>query len=488
MGWGMVPYYVTGFVEKQMKDFNNWQVPTMRAVISGVVLGAVLCMMPADVSAQDTVRITLPQAIDLATARNIDVLRAENALRSAQTRIESARGALQPNLTVSAGPGVRYQLGRSNELLGETSNNASGSFSVGLSSGYTLYNGNADRATLNQAEQLARASDISINRTAQSTVYGVITSFYQIATARELIATARENLLAERNQLDRVRAFTEAGTRPISDLYAQDATVASAEFRLLDAERSLDVAKLGLVQTLRLDPLGAYEFPEPSPAEFSGVGSDGESALVEQALSRRPEIAAQQARLDAAVQSIRIAEASDAPTISVSGSLGSSYSTTDTRDGFAGQIFSQNPNAGLGLSLSLPLFDRNRTAVAEAQARIEYENEILTMASLRQQTAVEVRQVLLDLNTAQAQLGVAQRQLASARQGLDVEQTRYDAGVSTLTELSQARARYVDAQGQVVQASNTLELRRHGVLFVLGVLDAPRATPQPPTEQEVRRP
>jgi len=444
-----------------------------------------LCVAPRMAPAQDTVRITLADAVALASARNIDVLRAQNSLRSAQTRIVSAEGAFQPNLSLSVGPGARFQLGRSESVL-DDSRNVSGSFSVGLSSGYTLYNGNIDRASLAQAELLAHAADVTLDRTGQNAVYSVTTAFYDVATARELIQVAREALDAERNQLERIRAFTDAGTRPISDLYAEEATVASAELRLLTARRNFDVAKLTLVGLLRLDPLGLYEFPEPEPVDPSAVPTAGESELVDQALSRRPEIAAQSARIDAATQAIRIADASNAPSISVSGSLGSSYSTLDELNGFAPQLFTRNPSASLGLSLSLPIFDRNRTEAAEEAARIEYENELLTMTALRQQTSIEVRQALLDLNTAQAQLDAARRQLDAARQGLDVEQTRYETGVSTLTELAQARARYVEAQGQVVQAGNAVELRRNGVLYVLGMIEAPRNTPQPPTEEEYR--
>jgi outer membrane protein len=450
---------------------------------------AIIGAAPFTLMAQDSVRITLPEAISLAAARNIDLIRAGNAVRAAQTRIETARGAFQPNLSISAGPSLRYQFGgRSSDIPSQVVDvdHASGSFSVGISSGYTLYNGNIDRATLTQAEQLARASDISVNRVAQNTVFSVISAYYQIATSRELIGVARENLAAEQRQLERIKAFTDAGTRPISDLYTEQATVAAAEFSLLNAQRDLEVANLGLVQTLRLDPLGHYAFPTPPPADQNATpGSD--SALVAEAASRRPEIAAQQERIAAAEQAIKIAEAGKSPTVSVSGSLGSSYSTLDDQAGFGSQLFSQNPSASVGLSLSLPIFDRNRTDAAIEAARIDYENELLTMTELRQQASFEVRQALLDLNTARAQLDVAGRQLDAARQALDVEQARYETGVSTLTELTQARARYVQAEGQVVQARNTLELRRQGVLYSAGLTDAPRVAPQAPTEQEYRR-
>lgn len=491
-GWGSMRYTAIENDACQSKQFavKNFQNVNNRTGISkwigrgraaAVVL--LLCASPAVMPAQDTVRITLPEAIELAASRNIDVLRAENALRSAQTRIYTAQGAFQPNLSVSAGPNVRYQLGTSDDPL-SASRNASGSFSMGLSSGYTLFNGSADRASLAQAEQLARATDIGIGRTTQNTSYAVITAFYEIATARELIDVARQALEAELSQLERVQAFTEAGTRPIADQYAQEATAAAAELRLLTARRNLEVAKLGLVELLRLDPLRTYDFPTPASVEVSDLLSSPEPALVDQAIARRPEIAAQQARIAAATEGMRIADATNAPTVTLSGSIGSSYSTLDERDGFGSQLFTQNPNAGIGLSLSLPIFDRNRTEAAEALAQIEYENELLTMTELRQQTTLEVRQAILDLNTARAQLDAAQRQLAAAQQGLDVEQTRYETGVSTLTELTQARARFVEAQGQVVQARNTLELRRNGLIFVLGSMNAPRGTLQPPTREE----
>jgi outer membrane protein len=445
------------------------------------MLTLLLLLSPGILPAQDTVRITLPEAVDLAAARNVDLLRAENALRSAQTRIESAQGAFQPNLTISANPGVRYQLGSQS---GQNADNATGTFSLGASSGYTLYEGGANRATLAQAEQLARASDIGINRTSQTTVNAVITSFYQIATQRELIAVAQENLDAERRQIDRVQAFTDAGTRPISDLYTEQANLASAELNLLQAQRNFEVAKLALVQILRLDPLRAYDFPTPaSPPAYSDDLTGNVPVVAQRALSTRPEVAAQQARIEAAKQGIRIAEAGKSPTVSLSGSVGSSYSTTNDVDGFGSQLFTQNPSASVGLSFSLPVFDRNRTDAAEAAAQIDYENEVLAMTDLRQQISVEVQQARLELNTAQAQLQAADRQLSAARQALDVEQARYENGVSTLTELTQARARYVSAEGQVVQARNNLELSRQALAYAVGTTQAPRVTPQQPTEQ-----
>lgn len=444
---------------------------TKRAVC-GLAMTMVL-MVAQTAKGQDTVRITLPEAIKLAASRDVDILRAENSVRISQTRIETAEGAFQPNLSLNTGPTTRFQLGEQRATVGEqvAPDRVSTALSIGVSSGYTLYNGNIDRASLAQARDLARASDIAANRTSQTSVYTIIASFYQIDTQRELIAVQRENLEAERQQLDQIRAFTAARTRAISDLYTGQASLAKAEVSLLEAQRNLEVAKLGLVQRLRLDPGGRYDFPKPAtPAIADESSLTGDSAVV-----LRPEIAAQQARIDAAKSGMQIAEAGKSPTVSISGSLGSSYSTTDDVNSFGSQLFAQNPNASLGLSLSLPIFDRNRTDAAETAAKIDLDNELLTMSALRQQVSVEVLQARLDLTTSRAQLEAAGRQLEAASQALEVEQARYHNGLSTLVELTQARSGFVAAQGQVLQARNNLELSRQTLAYALGLTAAPRA-------------
>ncbi|MBS1910737.1 MAG: TolC family protein [Bacteroidetes bacterium] len=452
---------------------------------SGACIATVLAVAAcASMSAQDTVRITLQDALSMAGSRNIDLIRADYALRSAQARIETAQGAFQPTLTFSGGPGARYQFGTTPGLSGDQ-NHASETFSLGLSSTYALYSGNADRAALAQAEQLARASDVTIGRTGQTTLFAIVSAYYQVATARELIGVARENLDAERHQLEQVHAFTDAQTKPISDLYAQQATVAAAESQLIGAQRDFEVAKLAVVQLLRLAPMANYDFPAPEAQPQPDLLQANDSTLVERAISQRPDIAAERARIDAAREEIRVAEAGNAPTVGVSASFGSNFNSSDASSTFGSQLFSQNPSAGLGITLSVPLFDRDRTKAATELARIDYQNELLTMSDLRLQTSLAVRQARLDVAAAQAQLEATTRQLESSRLAVDVEQARYSSGISTLTELSLARARYVAAEGQEVQARNTVEIRRASLLLAIGTLTIPRAQPAPPTPEEI---
>lgn len=454
---------------------------------------ASLLLAPALLPAQQTVTITLPEAIRLAAARNIDVLRGDNDIRLAETFVESARGAFHPDLNFSAGPTARYRMGSTAENDVDVAvKHFIGELALGFSSDYTLYDGGANRATLDRAEALAAAAGVDVDRTVQVTIYTVVALYVQIATQREMIGVERENLTAERRLLEQVEAFTEIGTRPISDLYTQQANVAAAEVRLLEAEYLIERASLAMVQALRLDPSRRYDFPTPTTADLATIVAEADlpvvqpsvdtTALVMSAIERRPEIIAQRTRIDAAEMAIRLAETGKSPTVSLFGSLGTSYTSLRDRYGFTDQLFAQNPGAALGLSLTIPFFDRNRTEVAIAQARILQREELLRMAELRQDAEIEVRQVLLDLTTATARLSAAERRVIATRAALDVEQTRYESGANTLVELSQARARMIESEAQVIEARNILTLRTQTLAFALGIITPVRVPVEMPGE------
>ena len=84
-----------------------------------------------------------------------------------------------------------------------------------------------------------------------------------IFSAEELIAVERENIAAQRQQLERIQAYWEQGTRSrAADVLQQQATLAAAELRLLNAEQRRQLAELRLKETLQID-LADLTFPVP---------------------------------------------------------------------------------------------------------------------------------------------------------------------------------------------------------------------------------
>ena len=193
--------------------------------------------------------------------------------------------------------------------------------------------------------------------------------------------------------------------------------------------------------------------------------------MLEKALTKRADIKAQKMQIDAAQKQIRVARAEYWPSLSLSANAGSSYSSLYEFGDFSYQFFDSKPNATIGLSLSIPIFDRSRTENSIAQANIQLANERLTLEHLKQEVTFQVQQAVLDYQMAMKQLKVAEAQLRFARQALEVAEERYNVGASTLVELSQSRAQYVEATNDRVKTHYNLLLNRVAIDYHQGDMD-----------------
>jgi outer membrane protein len=267
--------------------------------------------------------------------------------------------------------------------------------------------------------------------------------------------------------LGEIRAFVQAGRRPIADQYQQQATVASAQLAVVQARNAVELAKVDLIQTLQLDPRGEYAFPAPS----AGTGASAAAALdtlLDRAFARRVDLQARQTELTATSQGVRAARASRLPTVSVSAGYNTSMNT-----GSSGAVFdqlNQRQGGSVGVGVSLPIFDRGSAAAETQRAQIAQDNARIALENQRQQVGLEVRRAYLDWQAAQQQLAAAQAQLDAAQQSLSATQQRYNAGVGTLVELTQARATLAQAQSQLVSARYNLVFQRTLVDYYVGDL------------------
>lgn len=172
------------------------------------------------------------------------------------------------------------------------------------------------------------------------------------------------------------------------------------------------------------------------------------------ALAQRADLDAMEARVIASEQSVRAAAGSRWPTVSLSAGYGTSY-TSAAVPGFFDQ-FDAARGGSLALSVSFPLFDGQSTKHAIERAAVQADNVRLAAQDLRQQIAVEVTRAVLDRASAVARLDAAEARLAAAEQALEATEARYDAGVVTLFEVTQARAEFVDASSAEVRSTYTL--------------------------------
>lgn len=361
-----------------------------------------------------------------------------------------------------------------NQEEARISTETSQALNAGVSSSVTLFEGFGRMASLRETRFANAASQSELERARQTVVFTVTSNFLALIEQQEQLRVRREDLAAQQAQEALIRDFVEAGSRPISDLYQQQATVANARLALVQAERARELAKVDLIQTLQLDPFGSYEFQAPALGEAAlPAAPDSLAALLRQAFEQRADLAAGQARLSAAEQGVRAARSNLWPTLSLSAGYNSSYSSTV--DFGLWDQFDQRRGGSLGLSISVPIFDRFSTQTATERARVQRENVRIDLQNLRQEVALQVRRAALDYRAAQEQLRAAEAQREAAQLALQAARERYEVGAATLVELSQARAAQVQAASDLVSARYGLVFQERLMAYYLGELDPDEA-------------
>lgn len=441
--------------------------------LSAVALAAILIFASAAsslVRAQEIRTITFDEAVRIALDQNIALRQAENVTELRSINVSRERMNFLPSLSLNSNG--RQSYGRTfSQSEGMVVDQLSRNFSAGLDASVNIFRGFGDVASYEQSQHLRDAGLLSYEWQRQTTVFNVMSSYLTLIERREQIRIQEENLESQMRQLEQIREFTEVGSRPISDLYQQQAAVAAAELEVLRAQRLYQIGEATMIQILQLDPLGNYDFEAPTVDDLELEMMDLQPGqLLRDAFNQRNDLEAQALTIRAAEQGIRAARSTYWPSVNLSGGVGSSYSNLRLLP-FQDQFFDSNRSGSLGLSLSFPIFDRFATRNNVQQARVEYNNSQLALEDTRQDIAVQVRQAYLDYLTAEKQLDVTDKQLRAANQALEAEEERYNLGAATLVELSQARASQVQASSNWVQARYDFIFQEKLLDYYTGELD-----------------
>ncbi len=442
-----------------------WVAALATLVASGVVSAQ---NAPAGAAAHARI-ITFKEAVAIALEQNTSVRAAQNAAALGKVGVSEARSQFLPNLTLSTTGAKNY--GRNfDQTEGQIINQSTNTVSLGVSSGVTLFDGFGNVAQLRGAKLSDAASEQELHRARETVAFTVASNFLALIQRQEQLRVQRENLQAVSELERQIQTFVDNGARTIADLYQQQANVASARFEVVDAERTSELAKVDLIQTLQLDPTGTYEFEAPADSTAAAAAQQFDlGGLQSRASSQRIDLKAEQARVDAADQDVKVARSNRWPTLSLNSGYSSAYNSASPFD--FGEQLDQRRGGSVSLGVQVPLFDRFNTGNATRRAEIQADNERLNLENLQQDVALQVRRAHLDFNAAREQLTVAEAQVRAAELALQASQERYTAGASTLVELTQARATQVQAASALVTARYNLQFQRTLMDYYTGDLD-----------------
>ena len=412
---------------------------------------------------------TLRECCDYAVEHNISIKQQENQCRQQEVQLSTAKNSRLPDLSASAGQNFSFGRGLTAENTYSNTNTSSTSFQLGTSvplfTGFQIPN----QIKMNQLNLEAATADLE--KAKDDIRLQVAQAYVQILYDMEIGDVARRQVTIDSMQVIRLQAFVDNGKAAEAELSQQKATLANSRLTATQADNNTRLAILSLTQLLELPTPDGFSIVRPSLATTlvgspTGLTPD---AIYAEALGLKPEIAAQQLRLQAADHNIKIAQSGFYPTLSLSGGLGTNYYTTSgfTSDSFGKQI-KNNFSQYVGLNLSIPIFNRFQTRNNIRTARIELENQQLSLDNTKKTLYKDIQQVYYNALNAQSKEKSSEEALASSQDAFKLMQAKYENGKATITEFNESKNNYLKCESDLVQARYELLYQQALIEFYRG--------------------
>jgi outer membrane protein len=414
---------------------------------------------PSPETTGDSATLTRQQAEKIALGNNPHIRISQLIAKVQHQAVRERRADELPNLTgnvtaVEANDGSRLSSG---SLTASRLLNHSGG-GVSLSQLVTDFGHTTNLVASAKLLEKARLADAEASR--EDIVLATDQVFFQVVEAQETLKVASQTVAARQNVADQVSALTTSKLRSDLDLSFAQVNLSQSKLLQLNAQNDLDAAKAALNAVLGYDreiKFTLVDDPDALPALPPDVAS-----LIAQAIQDRPDLQSLQFSEQAAQRFNKAQHEQLLPTITALGVVGG-------RPTGSPQYFTSNWYGAVGANINIPIFNGFRLNAQASEASLQAQVASEQTRALRDQVVQDVRTAWLTANTALRRVTVAGELLKEANTALELAKTRYDLGLSSIVELSQAELQQTQAAIGNANARSQYNFAIAAINFQIGV-------------------
>ena len=445
---------------------------------------------------------TLIECVQYALDNNISVKQSELDLESTDLDKLTAIGSFLPSLNI--GSGVSENTGLSfnpvtNNAQTTTFLSASGNINVG----YTIFDGLRNIRTVQRAEISKLASQYRLDKMKDDISLFVANGYLQVLMNKANLEVLKSQNEVTKEQIQRTQDLVDAGSLPRGDLLEIQATDASEQQSIINAENTVRISLISLAQLLLIKEYETFDIEDEGYDLIdAGIAEKDITEILTQAKETRSEIKIAEQNVELAMKDLQIAKGSIYPTLTAFFGYNTRYTNTPnfvseidpdnpfstqqigvveatgqavvgefpntiarevSADPFIDQL-SLNDGIGYGLNLNIPIFNGFATRANVKRNKINLERTKYQLEQAELDLESTVYQAYVDAKGAQKSFEAAQTALESQQLAYDYAKERYDVGLTNAFDFSQSKLRFDNAQ---------IELNRskYDYIFRLKVLE-----------------
>ena len=399
--------------------------------------------------------LTLSQAEAIALKNNPQITIGRLRALAAQQYVREARSALMPNAylsltAVDSNPGSRLAAGfLNNPVLYPRA-------ADGVSVTQLVTDFGRTTNLLSSSEYNAKAEDQTAAATRADILLVVDQAFYNSLETKALVTVAEETVRARQTLVDKVQALTNAKLKSDIDLSFSNVDLARGKLLLLEAQNNYQTSLAALSAILGYSDEQNFQLVEETAPITQPVADV--APLIQQALQQRPEIKALQFQVESAQKFGSAEHDLVRPTINALGVVGQAPVRDNHIESWYGAV---------GVNINIPLFNGFLYNARGKAADLQTEAQRQKLMDTRNNIARDVRNAWQDSLRAFERLSVTQQLREQANLSLDLAKARYDLGLGSIVEFTQAELQKTEADIQDTDARFQYRLTQIVLAFAI---------------------
>lgn len=309
----------------------------------------------------------------------------------------------------------------------------------------------------------AQASRQDYQATRYDIVLGVDQAYYEVLLSQQLVKVAQQTVKARQTVVDQVSELTKNKLKSEIDLSFAQVNLADANLMVLRARDRLTSAYAELAQAIGTQQDVQYQLTdEPMPPN----PPDSAAPLIAQAFQNRPELASMRLQIQAAQKFAEAERDLKRPTVNLT-ALGGGLPYIDPGNA--------NPNItntyeAVGINMQVPIFNGFLFSARHQAAEYQLQAEQQKTRDMEDRITRDVRTAYERAKTSFEAIAATQQLLTQANLAMQLAQGRYDLGLASIVELTQAQLGQTSAQVETFDAKYEYQEAYAALQYTLGQL------------------
>jgi len=412
-------------------------------------------------TAQPAPKLTLQEAERMALQNHPQIQTAQNEAAYANQQVTIARAPYYPVATADV-TGSEANKGARIGAASLTDSRLFNRFGQGVTFSQLITDTGRTRNLVASSRLQAQAGLQNVQATRYDVLLQVNRSYFDVLHAQAVVRVAQETIAARQLLLDQVAALAQNNLKSQLDVSFADVNVSEARLLLLRAQDAVEEAYAELSRGLGTDQVVNYQLAdEPLPPSPPAKPDD----LIAQAVANRPELASLGFSRDAAYKFAQAEKDLARPTVSLVGVAGYiPYIAQLTTQAIPPEY------EGAAVNVSIPLLNGHLFSARREAARYRALAADQRLRNEQERVARDVRVAWASTKTAFQRIDVTAQFLRQAALALDLAQGRYNLGLSSIIELTQAQLNQTQAEIENLSAKYDYQSQNAALQYTVGLL------------------